>query len=150
MILAAVRDDTYNLFLILHILSAVVAYAPVFSHPLVSNQAKQLDASSRGLVMGFMAGNGRRVYAPALLVSGVLGFGLAGLSDEVYKMSDGWLIAAFILWVAMNGVLHAIVIPAERAIATGVDAARNRHDMGNALMSILLVVMLYTMIFKPF
>ncbi|MBT8240200.1 MAG: hypothetical protein KJN63_03130, partial [Acidimicrobiia bacterium] len=75
MTLAAVGDTGYNIMLLLHILTAIVAFAPAFVHPVIGEQAKQIDSGSRRQVVRFMVQNGRRVYLPALLVTGVLGFG---------------------------------------------------------------------------
>ena len=149
MLLAAVGDTTYNVFLLLHILSAMAAFAPAFAHPFLIAQSRELDAEPRGRMLSYLVANGRRVYAPALIVTGIVGFGLAGLSDQAWKMSQTWLVIAFVAWVAMNGVLHAMVIPAERALSEGDEGAQKRADLGGAILSVLLLVMLYTMIFKP-
>jgi uncharacterized membrane protein len=149
MLLAAVRDDTYNVFLLLHILSAMVAFAPGFVDPFLANQIRQLDGDTQGRILEFMVVNARRVFGPALVLTGVLGFGLAGLSDEVFKMSQTWLVIAFLAWVAMNGLLHAVVLPGVKQLASGDESARQRVQMGGAGYSILLVVMLYLMLFKP-
>ena len=34
-----------------------------------------------------------RIYGSSLIISGLLGFGVAGMSDEVYKVQQGgWLL----------------------------------------------------------
>ncbi|MDG2112402.1 MAG: hypothetical protein P8N02_07305 [Actinomycetota bacterium] len=150
---AAVGDTGYNLILLLHILSAMVAVAPAFIHPFVERQSR--GAADRGRTLGYLANNSRRIHAPALIVTGILGFGAAGMSkipgtDELaWKMSQGWLVTAFIVWVAMNGVLHAIILPAEKALAGGDEGAFKKVNLGGGIFSVLFVVMLYTMIFKP-
>lgn len=152
---AAFGDTPYNIMLLLHILSAMAAFAPAFVHPILTAQSKDFDSQERNRLLTLIAGNGRKIYAPALLVTGILGFGVAGMSkapgtDElVWKMSQGWLITAFIVWVAMNGILHAIILPNERKLAAGEADAQKKLDLGGGLISILLVVMLYLMIFKP-
>lgn len=153
MLYASFGDTGYNLILLLHILSAMVAVAPVFIHPFVEVQSRGAD--DRGRTLGYLANNGRRIHAPALIVTGILGFGVAGMSkipgtDELqWKMSQSWLVTAFIVWVAMNGVLHAIVLPAEKALAAGDETAIKKLNLGGGIFSILFVVMLYAMIFKP-
>lgn len=150
MLFAAVGDTPYNIMLLLHVLSAIVAFGPAFVHPVLASQAKtSLAGSGRSELLKLYVGNGRRIYGPALVLNGVFGFGLAGMSDELYKMSQPWLATAFILWVAMNGILHAVLIPAERAMADGDDAAETRANLGGAAMTILLVIMLFLMIWKP-
>ncbi|NNC78602.1 MAG: hypothetical protein HKN94_00500 [Acidimicrobiales bacterium] len=149
MMIAAVGDTGYNIVLILHILTAMAAFAPAFAHPFLSEQSKSLDSANQSKLLGFIAANGRRIYAPALIVTGLLGFGLAGMSDSVFKMSQGWLMAAAVVWIAMNGVLHAIVLPSERKWADGDSAAEQKVMIGGITITVLLLVMLYLMIFKP-
>ena len=149
MILGLVGDTAYNIVLLLHILSAMAAFAPAFVHPLLAAQSKAGDPAERSRWVGFMTKNGRRVYAPALVLTGVLGFSLQGLSDGVWEFGQTWMILAVLVWVAMNGVLHAVILPAERAMADGDRAAERRLDIGGPAIPVLLVVMLYLMIFKP-
>ena len=149
MTFAAVGDTGYNIVLILHLLTAFVAFAPSFVHPFLGEQSRRLDPSSRRELLGFLVQNGRRVYLPALVVTGLLGFALAGMSSSVFKLSQGWLVASIIVWIAINGILHAMVVPGERAMAAGDDSAEGRVTAGGALATVLFVVMLYLMVFKP-
>ena len=83
--LAEIGSTGYDVMLVLHIASCLVAFAPAFAHPLIERQTRSLDAASRGAVLGFLAQNSRRVYAPALILTGLFGFGLAGMSDSVWE-----------------------------------------------------------------
>ena len=146
----AVGDTPYRIVLVLHILSILVAFAPAFTHPLVVQQTQDLpDEASRRRLIGLLAGNGRRIYGPALIVAGIFGFALSGMSGGIYALSQGWLIASIIIWIAMNGLIHAVLVPAERAMAEGDDAARVRYDRAGPLTGILLLLMVVLMIFKP-
>lgn len=149
MLLAAVGDTPYRIVLLLHILAAMAAFAPAFTHPLLNNQTKALGAEGHSSVLGYMAGNGRAVYAPALILSGFLGFALQGISDGAWTFGQGWMLGAIAVWIAMNGVLHAMVLPAERKMAAGDASAEPRVQRGGMILSLLLVVMLWLMIFKP-
>jgi uncharacterized membrane protein len=149
MVIAVVGDTAYNILLLLHILTAMAAFAPAFAHPFLSEQSKAMDSANQGKLLGFITANGRRIYAPALIITGLLGFGVAGLSDKVYSMSQGWLVAAFIVWIAMNGVLHALILPNERKWADGDNSAEQKVRMGGMVITLLLLVMLYLMTFKP-
>ena len=118
-------------------------------HPLLTSQSKALDATNRGKVMGMIAGNGRRDYAPALIITGLFGFALQGMSDGVIEFSQTWFWLAIVVWLAMNGVLHAMLLPAERALGGGDETAAKRVDAGGIVLSVLLLAMLYLMVFKP-
>jgi uncharacterized membrane protein len=147
--LAAYRETGYNIVLFLHILTALVAFAPAFVHPLLANQTKALDGTARGSVMQMMSGNGRRIYAPALILTGLFGFALQGMSDDVIEFGDTWFWLAILVWLAMNGVLHAMLLPAERAVAGGDESASSKVDMAGIILTVMLLFMLYLMVFKP-
>lgn len=149
MFIAAVGDTPYRILSLLHILTAIVAFAPGFAHPILARQAKALDSDNQRAVMGFLSQNGQRIYAPALTITGLLGFAVSGMSDGVFKMSQGWLIASAVLWIAMNGALHGLVVPGERAMASGDMSAGAKVKAGSAAVNLMLVIMLYLMVFKP-
>jgi uncharacterized membrane protein len=147
--IAAYRETGYNVMLFLHILTALVAFAPAFVHPLLTRQSKALDGTDRGKVVGMMAGNGRRIYAPALIITGLFGFAMQGMSDGVIEFSQTWFWLAIVLWLGMNGVLHAMLLPAERALAGGDETAAKKVDTAGIVITVLLLVMLYLMVFQP-
>ena len=147
---AAIGDTPYGIMLLLHILAVMVAFAPAFVHPILGSQLRAGgDDGGFRSAMAAMYGNGRRIYAPALIVAGILGFGLSGMSGGVYALSQGWLIASIVVWIAMNGLLHAMILPGERAVGQGDDTGQKRVDTGGMLIALLLLVMLFLMIFKP-
>jgi uncharacterized membrane protein len=147
--IAAYQGTGYNVMLFLHIATALVAFAPAFVHPLLANQTKALDADNRGKVIGMIAGNGRRIYAPALILTGLFGFAMQGMSDGFIEFSQTWFSLAIILWLGMNGVLHAMLLPAERAVAGGDETAAKKIDTASIILTVLMLVMLYLMVFKP-
>ena len=147
--IAAYRDTGYNVMLFLHIVTALVAFAPAFVHPLLANQTKALDATNRGKVVGMIAGNGRRIYAPALILTGLFGFAMQGMSDGAIEFGQTWFWLAIVIWIAMNGVMHAILLPAERAVAAGDESADAKMSTADMILTALLLVMLYLMVFQP-
>lgn len=147
--IAAYRGTGYNVMLFLHILTAFAAFAPAFVHPLLTNQTKALDATNRGKVVGMIAGNGRRIYAPALIITGLFGFAMQGMSDGVIEFGQTWFWLAIVVWLAMNGVLHAMLLPGERALAGGDETAAKKVDTAGIVITVLLLVMLYLMVFQP-
>jgi uncharacterized membrane protein len=147
--IAAYRETGYNIMLFLHIVTAFVAFAPAFVHPLLANQTKALDASNRGRVLTMIAGNGRRIYAPALILTGLFGFAMQGMSDGVIEFGQTWFWLAIVVWIAMNGVLHGLILPAERAVAGGDETAAGKVDAGGIVLTLMLLFMLYLMVFQP-
>jgi uncharacterized membrane protein len=138
MVLAAQGDTGYNIFLLLHIVTGFVAFAPaVFVHP-VMWMSRREDSRFRG-----------RILTWSMILTGVFGFGVVGMSDEVFSLGDGWVLAAIVVWVAMNGVLHAVLLPAERAWGAGDDSAEVRLQNASSAITLLMLVMIYLMVFKP-
>jgi len=144
-----IDSGIYRVVLLLHIVSIVAAFAPAFAHPLLGAQSARMAPAARDQVRGFLAANSKRVYAPALIAAGVFGLLLVVASDESWEFSEGWVSMSFLVWFAMNGVLHAFLLPAERKLATGDTAAESRVQLGGMILSVLFLVMLVLMIWKP-
>jgi uncharacterized membrane protein len=148
MLLAAVGDTGYDIMLLLHILAAIVGLAPAVVDPVVAMQWSNDEPALRKFA-GTMAVANQRIFGTALILAGLLGFGVAGMSDEVYKMSQGWLVAAVIVWIAMVGVLHGLLIPGGKALAAGEPGAKEKLQRVGPIFPLLTLVMLYLMVFKP-
>jgi len=149
MMLAAVNDTSFNIVKMLHILAFMVAFAPAFVNPLLERQMAANDSAAWKRTLSYASKNSMKIYGGALIVGGLLGFALSGMSDGLYKMSQTWLLLSAVLWVAMNGVLHALIIPSEKAVVGGDSSAQRKLDIGGAAMTILMVVVLYLMVFQP-
>ena len=150
---AAIGDTPYNIMLLLHILTGVVAFAPAFTHPVLAAKMRQAGDPARASVLGYMSSYAMKIYGSALIVCGLLGFGVAGMSDGAFKLSQGWLTAAVIIWIAMNGLLHGGILPAEKAIAAageaGDEAAEKKLSIAGGLITLLFIVQLYLMVWQP-
>ena len=128
-------DDTgYRIFFLLHILSVIVAFAPAVLMVL---------PGGRDGGLGILERSARTVYSPALILAGFFGIMLIVTSDELFEFSDTWISLSFVVWIAMNGVFHALVLAGQKQ-----DDARKVNN-GQAIMTVLLIVMLYLMIWKP-
>ena len=149
MIIAAWRDTTYDIVLFLHLAAVLLAFAPGLVHPLLIAQLREGGEAPRSTLLTRAAANGRRLYFPALIVAGLLGPVLIVLSDDVIEFSEIWVSLAFLVWIAMCGVVSGMTLPAQRALAAGDRAAQRKLDLGDQLAVLLLVVMLYLMVFKP-
>jgi hypothetical protein len=123
-------STTFKIFLLLHILSIVVAFAPAVVSLLPGNRGTAVVAA-------------RTYYSPALILAGLFGILCVVTSDEVFEFDQMWISLSFLVWIAMNGVFHAIVIPGRRI------GSITQVDSGQAIMTVLLVIMLYLMIWKP-
>lgn len=147
MILAAYSDNAYDLVLLLHIVAVLIAFAPAVNHPIFAQRFKADGQLERFATHA--AANGRFLHLPALVVAGLLGIVLVVLSDEIIEFSEAWVSLSLLVWIALAGVVSALILPSERKVAAGQLEAQRTAEMGGQLAGVLLLVMLYLMIFKP-
>ena len=150
MVLAA-GTTAYNIVELLHVLTVLVALAPVFVHPLLRKQMQSASGAAHQQLVVAMASNARRLYGPALILAGLLGIALVEMSEDAISMTEGWVIAAIVIWVVMNGVLHGMIRPALKAqgIEGASPATDKRLEVGSALLSVGFTVQLILMIWQP-
>jgi hypothetical protein len=72
--------------------------------------------------------------------------GLAGMSEDVYKVSQTWLVLSIINWVILMVVSWFLIRP---SLTDASEAARSKLAMGSGITHLLLVFGLYLMVFKP-
>ena len=147
----AAGTTAYNIVELLHVLTVLVALAPVFVHPLLRRQIRAADGTGHQQLVVAMAANARRLYGPALILTGLLGIALIEMSEDAISLTEGWVIAAIVIWVAMNGILHAVITPALKA--QGAESASpgtdKRLEAGSALLTICFIAQLVLMIWQP-
>jgi uncharacterized membrane protein len=150
MILATYGDGLYKLLFLGHMASFLVAFAPAVVHPILGAQTQaDGDRTALARLAGHMAGNGRRIHFPALIALGGFGLAMVFTSDEVIGFDDTWVSLAFLLWIGICGVVSGLLLPAERKVAAGDDAAQTTVERAGQLATLLLVAMLYLMIWRP-
>lgn len=126
----------YRIMALLHILSAVVAFGPLFLYPGLRKAGETKTIASMHMKMTF----------PALIALWVLGMGLAGMSDGVYKMSQTWLLLSIILWLGLVAVSWFLIKP---AINDASESANAKLAAGTGITHLGLVIGLVLMIWKP-
>ena len=135
-VLGAVGDIGYNIMQYVHVAGMFVAFAFTFSRP----------SGANGTESGAKL---RKVYGPALAVAGLAGFGVAGMSEKVYRVSEPWLSAAALLWFIALGLVFALIAPAQDKVANGDQNASKIVAAGTGGMHLILAIALYLMIWKP-
>jgi hypothetical protein len=129
-----IEDTGFRIFYLLHILTIVVAFAPAVVAVL---------PGGRDGTLGLLDRAGRQVYAPALILAGLFGILCIVTSDDVFEFDQTWISLAFVVWIAMNGVFHALVLAGQR------QGDERKVVTGQQIMTLLLLAMLYLMIWKP-
>jgi hypothetical protein len=130
-------SDTFKLFLLLHIASIILAFAPVVVG------AVALAPGGRRAAVPALSDTGRIVYSGGLIAAGLFGILLVLASDDAIAFDQIWVSLAFVVWLVMNGVFHAMIFPSRRG------SRADRAQLGLAIMDVLLIVMLYLMIWQP-
>lgn len=148
MLIAAYRDTGYNVVLFAHIVAALVAMAPAVVHPILFEMEKRRDDGDVVALAGRIAPTGR-IYAIAVLVAGIIGFGLISMSSSAIGWGDTWVWLSILVWVALNGVLHGAMLPAEQAVADGDRSAMAKVDRVGPILGVMVLVLIYLMTTKP-
>lgn len=148
MILAALRDDAYNVVLLLHILAVMIGFAPALINPFVNASLRE-DPSARQSFFQRAAKNGHRVFLPAITLSGLLGIALVIMSGDVWEFSQAWVSASFLGWIVIMGLMAGLIIPAQKALSQGDLSKEGNAAVGERVVVVLLVIMLYLMVFTP-
>jgi hypothetical protein len=121
-----------ELWLFLHIISAIVAFGAFFAAPVIARSA---EAATEGLTVVLT-----RVQAPALVVllfTGIMN--TYALNREAFK--ETWVSIAFTVWILMAVVMF-FLLRAQR------DGSKTVQPLTGA-MHLLLVVALWSMVWQP-
>lgn len=149
--LAIVTVDTfgYKLMLLLHLVSIVVAFAPGFVLPgLRSRVAAEGEGASRAFAAG-AARNDTFVHGPALVLAGLFGFGLVGMSESTFEFSQPWISVAMLLWFVLLGLVFGLMLPAQKRVAAGDASAVKLTSMAGGIIHLVFLVQVIVMIWKP-
>ena len=150
MILAAYGDGLYKLLYLGHMISFVVAFAPAVINPiLVARLKSKQDFGTLGTMAGHMAAMGQQIHFTALLALGGFGIAMVFVGDPAFGFDQAWVSLAFLVWLAIAGLIIGVVLPAERKLAAGDTEAEKKVAIGGQIATVLLLVMLYLMIWKP-
>ena len=136
MLAVLLQSFGYRTMALLHILTAVVAFGPVLLYPTL-RKAGQTQT---------IAGLHMRMTFPALVLLWVLGMGLAGMSEDVYELSQTWLVLSILVWVVLMVASWFLIRP---ALADTSESATSKLMAGVGITHLGLVVGLVLMIWKP-
>ena len=126
----------YRILYLVHILSIVAAFGPLFLYPRMQ-RAGETSA---------MAALHMKLVFPALVLLWVAGMGMAGVG----KFSLGemwWITTTIVLWLIALAVSWFLIRP---AVSDASDDAKKKMSMGIGITHLILVLSLWLMIFKPF
>lgn len=154
MVLAAVSDDAYNAVLVLHVLSVIAGFAPAAINPLMEARIRREEGEA-GVARHYRYAvkGSTQVHFPALVLAGVFGGALIGMSkngDELaWQFEQTWIWLGITIWLALCAIVFALIIPAERKLAAGDASAAPALARAGGIATLLTIVQLYLMVFKP-
>jgi hypothetical protein len=111
LVLGTIDGGFYKLFLVAHILCAIVGFGAVFLNGVYAAQMRKHPGP--GSIAIFEA-NFKVSEIGQYFIYGVFlfGLGLVGLSDHVWKFSQTWVWLATILFIVGLGLSHGVLLPA--------------------------------------
>lgn len=169
--LAAVGSGAYKFLLLLHILAAIVGFGAVVLNGIYGAEAKK-RMGAEGAAIGEANFRVSKVGELFIYSVPIWGFGLIGMSDKSWKLSQTWLWLALLIYIVGLGISHGLVIPSAKKMnvlarelaggpppgaaaggpppqAVEMDALSKKLAAGGATLNVLLVVILILMIWKP-
>ena len=146
MMLATLRDTGYNIVLFLHVLTVLIAVVGAVGHPLLFMlEGKRPDGDVVALAKRIETPS--RIYAISYALTGIIGFGLISMGD--WSWGATWIWLSILLWVASTGLLHGVMVPAERAVAAGDTSAMAKIDKFGPPLTLMILVVVFLMTVKP-
>ncbi|MBV8951106.1 MAG: DUF2269 family protein [Actinobacteria bacterium] len=168
---AGINSGAYKLVLVLHIMCAIVGFGAVYLNGLYAAQVRA-HKGREGLAISEANYAVSSVAEYLIYAVPILGIILVALSDKVWKFSQGWVSASFVLYIVGIAVSHAVMRPGHKRMnalmreltsagppvsgAGGappqvleMEAVGKRMAAGGLFLDVLLVVIVYLMVFKP-
>tara|TARA_B100000686_G_scaffold353449_1_gene459133 strand:- start:1609 stop:2040 length:432 start_codon:yes stop_codon:yes gene_type:complete len=141
MVVAAVNDNGYNVVFLLHLLSVIVGTGAAFLAPALLSRAQRDSKLSSNSTSALIA----TVMSPSLLLGGVFGGALVGMSDNVYDFSQMWLTFAGIFWLTSLGAATILYKPPFLTLPD----LKKYHPLLGGVLHLSLAIMLVVMVWKP-
>ena len=129
------NDTVSRIVYFIHIVSAIVAFGPLFLYPRLQRAGETQAMASMHMKLSF----------PALIVLWIAGMGLAG-TQGLSVGGTWWISISILLWIGSVVVSWFLIRP---AVSSTGDDARKKLAAGIGITHLILVVTLALMIFKP-
>lgn len=145
-------STTYQIILLLHLISAVAAFGPLLAYPLIARAGVAAGAA------GALTRSTTYLVLPGQIGLFVLGILLVTSSDGAIEFSETWISIAFLLSLAAIAIVAFLLLPLQRRIASFADRAGGesatedlvkRSGMITGVLHLLLVLSLIVMVWQP-
>jgi len=172
MLLANIDGGFYKFVLVLHIFCAIVGFGAVFLNGIYGQQMKvRMQAGKIDEAIGIFEANDKvsKIGEYFIYAVFILGFGVLGLSDSVWKFSQTWVWLSIVIYVLAIGLSHGVLMPAVKRMGVLMHELRDGEPpvggpppqvaemqsigqkMGvvGPILNLALIVILFLMVFKP-
>src|SRR5262245_49865112 len=172
MVLATVGSGVYKFFLLLHILSAIIGFGGVMLNGAYAARARQKPGREGLAILEANSWITMNIAMYFIYAVFVFGFITALIGKPAVKFSQGWLSAAMALYIVGIAISHAVMFPGTKkmqkllaTLAEGpppagarsgpppevaeVHALDRRLGIFGAILSLIVVVILFLMVVKP-
>jgi len=139
---AAQGDLAYNVVLLAHFLCIIVGAGMAFMAPMFVRKARRIGGRH---TEDFANETSNAVIFPALLLAGIAGGALVGLSDDAFDFEQMWLTVAGVLWIA-SLVLALVAFPPRWLNIF--NANEDRRRLARIGLHVVLVLLMIDMIWK--
>lgn len=114
LVLAEIGDGAYKLFYLLHIVAVVVGIGGVVLNGVYAAQVKARTGMAALAVAEANSFVTWKVAQWFIYAIPIFGFGLIGLSDDVWEFGQTWIWLSLLLYVVAIGLSHGLLHPAEK------------------------------------
>lgn len=142
MLFAATGDFAYKAVLVAHFIFVICGVGMAWLAPLFITRARRMGGRH---TEDFAVQSANAVVFPALLLAGVAGGALVGLSDDVYDFSQVWLSVAGGLWLVS---LVAAVVCYPPTWLNFFNAADDRRRLARVVLHLSLLLLVIDMTWK--
>jgi len=170
MVLATVGSGVYQLFLYLHIATAIVGFGGVVLNGVYAAQARKRPGREGLAIVEANTFVSTQVAEYAIYAVFVFGLITAIIGKPVIKFSQGWLSGAMGLYIVGIAISHAVMIPGSKKMVAlltklseggspgqggpppevaEVEATGKRLALFGMILNVLLAVILFLMVVKP-
>lgn len=155
----------YKLFLFLHVLAVIIGFGGVLLNGLYASRARRYTPDQTLAVMEVNGFVSMKVAEIFIYLAAVFGFGLVGLSNDVYTFGQLWIWLSIVVYVVSLGVSHGVLMPRvrtmtelQREVAAGtagpdtpgrMEALGKQIGASSGVLHLAFVVILVLMIWKP-
>jgi len=142
-VLGAIGGTVYNLVLLVHLIAVIVGAGMAFLAPIFMVRFREFGGQNSGSLVETIAGT---VVFPGLLVAGIAGGALVGLSDDQLDFGMTWLTVAGPLWLISLG-LSLVAYPSLRMNVF--NPPRELRRLARIGLHVVLLLLLVDMVWKP-